>query len=83
MQAVLCLAWGGLAKGNQSVQQAEASVVSQKSPGVGSSPTAVTLSSCVTNQLMEPGFSISAGRARLSIVGLWRRTSLTRRVSLL
>ena len=31
-QAVLRLAWGGLAKGNQSVQQAEASVVSQKSP---------------------------------------------------
>ena len=32
-QAVLRLAWGGLAKGNQSVQQAQASVVSQKSPG--------------------------------------------------
>ena len=32
-QAVLRLAWGGLAKGNQSVQQVEASVVSQKSPG--------------------------------------------------
>ena len=28
-QAVLRLAWGGLAKGNQSVQQAEASIVSQ------------------------------------------------------
>ena len=49
------------------MQQAEASVVSQKSPGVGSNPTAVTLSSCVTNQLMEPGFSITAGRARLNI----------------
>ena len=27
------LAWGGLAEGNSSVQQAEASVVSQESPG--------------------------------------------------
>ena len=36
-QAVLHLAWGGLAKGNQSVQQAEASVVCQKSPGAGAS----------------------------------------------
>ena len=33
-QAVLLLAWGGLAKGNQSVQQAEASVVSGKSRSV-------------------------------------------------
>ena len=34
-QAVLLLAWGGLAKGNQSVQQAEGSVVSGKSKSVG------------------------------------------------
>ena len=35
MQAVLRLAWGGLAKGNQAVQQAEPSVVSQKFPSLG------------------------------------------------
>ena len=34
-QAVLRPAWGGLAKGNQSVQQAEGSVVSGKSKSVG------------------------------------------------
>ena len=34
-QAVLLLAWGGLAKGNQSVQQAKARVASGKSKSVG------------------------------------------------
>ena len=64
-QAVLRLAWGGLAKGNQSVQPAEASVVSQqfpaprcnKPPGLGA-------------QGLGPGPPGAWGPAHRGLVGL-------------